>query len=351
MTEFFTKKLVRHKVNSFKSTVTQLPKNALVELTNACNHACIFCYNPEMKRRINNIDIKVYEKFIIKCAKEGVEELGLYSTGEPFMTKNLDEFIKIAKINGIKRVYITTNGALATLDKVKKCIESGLDSIKFSINAGSNESYKAVHGHDDFNKVIKNLLDIFNYKTINKIKLELLCSFVITKLSEKTINEFKNSYQIFFDEEIRFYEVANQGGRTTEKKQILSSNPENIKNEKKFDIKKEYKPCEMLWNRLHLTSEGNLTACCVDYENDLVYEKFSEKQNILDQFNSIKLVKLREKHLNNKLENTICYNCIYNQNQNFEKIDQNLQNLEIKDNHLKNKKKSMSQRLAKVEGI
>ena len=36
----------------------------------------------------------------------------------------------------------------------------------------------------------------------------------------------------------------------------------------------EYKPCEMLWNRLHLTADGYLTACCVDYENDLVYKKF-----------------------------------------------------------------------------
>ena len=28
---------------------------------------------------------------------EGLEEVGLYSTGEPFMTKNLDQFIKISK--------------------------------------------------------------------------------------------------------------------------------------------------------------------------------------------------------------------------------------------------------------
>ena len=40
--------------------VNQIPKNALVELTNACNHACIFCYNPEMKRSINSIDINIH---------------------------------------------------------------------------------------------------------------------------------------------------------------------------------------------------------------------------------------------------------------------------------------------------
>ena len=44
-----------------------------------------------------------------------------------------DEFISIAKKAKIKRVYTTTNGALASLDRIKSCVAAGLDSIKFSI--------------------------------------------------------------------------------------------------------------------------------------------------------------------------------------------------------------------------
>ena len=138
----------------------KIPKNALVELTNACNHACVFCYNPEMKRSISAVNIETYKSFISKGVEEGLEEVGLYSTGGPFMTKNLHEFVNVAKNNGIKRVYITSNGALASIDKVKKSIDVGLDSIKFSINAGSRETYKIIHGHDDFDTVIKNLKNI-----------------------------------------------------------------------------------------------------------------------------------------------------------------------------------------------
>ena len=39
------------------------------------------------------------------------------------MTKNLDEYILLSKKAGIKKVYITTNGALASLEKVIKCIK------------------------------------------------------------------------------------------------------------------------------------------------------------------------------------------------------------------------------------
>ena len=106
-----------------KTEAAPVPKNALVELTNSCNHSCVFCFNPEMKRKTSHIDIKVFENFISKAAKEGLEEVGLYSTGEPFMTKNLDEYILLSKKAGIKKVYITTNGALASLEKVIKCIK------------------------------------------------------------------------------------------------------------------------------------------------------------------------------------------------------------------------------------
>lgn len=313
---FFEKRDLRFELKNKKKFVTKIPKNALVELSNACNHECVFCYNPEMKRKTSSLDIKKFNAFVKESAKEGLEEIGLYSTGEPFMTKNLDYFIRNAKEYGVKRVYITSNGALANLEKVIKCIESGLDSIKFSINAGTKESYKIIHGFDDFEKVISNVKKIYNYKTEKKIKLQLLCSFVITDLTISEKDTFKKNYEYLFDEKIAFFKAGNQGGRTHKKNQSITRKIKQNRNTKKF----EYKPCEMLWNRLHLNNQGNLTACCVDYENDLVYSKVNSDKKILELFNSKKIVELREKHLNNNLDGTICKNCIYNTSDSFDKL-------------------------------
>tara|TARA_B110000027_G_C16117431_1_gene300926 strand:+ start:2810 stop:3877 length:1068 start_codon:yes stop_codon:yes gene_type:complete len=319
---YFEKRNKRFDIEIKNKFIKQIPKNALVELTNACNHACIFCHNPVMKRSINSIDINVFKSFVLKGVSEGLEEVGLYSTGEPFMTKNLHQFVKIGKDSGLKRVYITSNGALAKLSKVQESIEAGLDSIKFSINAGSKETYKIIHGQDDFDKVIKNLKDIYYYKNENNIKLQLFCSFVFTDLTKKETISFKKEYQKYFDEEIRFIKAANQGGHTIERSEILTKKIDNdTNNQSNLNLENNFKPCGMLWDRLHLTSEGNLTACCVDYENDLVYKKFSKKEKIIDQFNSEKIANLRERHLNNDLKNTICYNCIYNENSKYSKID------------------------------
>lgn len=322
-----------------KKKVAKVPKNALIELTNACNHACVFCANPKMNRSVSHLSIETYSNFVQKCVDEKVQELGLYSTGDPFMTKNLFEFIKIAKEKGISRVYITTNGALANFNNAKKCIDSGLDSIKFSINAATKKSYEIIHGHDDFEKVIKNITDIYEYKQNNNLNLQLLSSFVYTNKTASEVPIFKEKFKKFFEEMI-FFPAANQGGRNIDTVKKISnkfdrrnsdgvpvafSGPVPLDLESKDETKKEtpmvnYKPCEMLWNRLHLTKEGFLTACCVDYENDLVYEKFQKNLTLQEMFNNKTMLKLRKKHLDNNLDGTICKGCIYNEISKYDKL-------------------------------
>jgi len=325
-----------------KSEIANVPKNALIELTNACNHACVFCANPKMNRRVSHLSIETYSSFIEKCVEEKVQEVGLYSTGDPFMTKNLFEFIKIAKTKGILRVYITTNGALANFDIAKKCIDNGLNSIKFSINAGTKESYNLIHGHDDFEKVIKNISDIYDYKIKNNLNLQLLSSFVYTNKTAGEVEIFKKKFGKFFEEMI-FFPAHNLGGRNIDTAKriahkfttgrtdstaysiggnsFLAVSMEISKlNSATQALSANYKPCEMLWNRLHLTKEGFLTACCVDYENDLVYEKFQNNSSLQDMFNHKKMRELRKKHLSNNLDGTICKGCLYNENSKYEKL-------------------------------
>tara|TARA_B100001996_G_C18665715_1_gene594790 strand:- start:24 stop:1064 length:1041 start_codon:yes stop_codon:yes gene_type:complete len=307
-----------------KKIIAKFPKNALVELTNACNHECVFCANPKMERSISRIDINLFSSFVKNAVKNGLEELGLYTTGEPFMTKNLHEFIEISKKNGVKRIYITTNGSLASLEKVKKCIDKGLNSIKFSINGGTRETYKIIHGKDDFDKVFQNINDIYNYNLNSEKKIQLLCSFVTTKLTEKEIPEFKRKYSKYF-EDIMVTPTYNQGGRIDGD----SFNKKNEVSHKKKLTKEQInsaKPCEYLWERAVLSAEGNLTACCGDYENDLIYAKYDPKIDLLDQYNSKSMLYLREKHLNKNLDNTICKNCVFNTKEKFEK----LQNISFK---------------------
>ena len=142
--------------------------------------------------------MRFYKKFIQDSTKLGLEEVGLYTTGEPFLTKNIHEYIRIAKDAGVKYVYITTNGSLATEDKLVKAITAGLDSIKFSVNAGSRETYKLTHGSDDFDKVIENIMFVSNYRKSNNIDLKLMVSCVVTKFIEESGEKKKTQGSSFY---------------------------------------------------------------------------------------------------------------------------------------------------------
>ncbi|MCI8814672.1 MAG: radical SAM protein [Lachnospiraceae bacterium] len=140
------------------------PYNMLVELTNRCNHACVFCAHKKMHRSFRNCDKKLMTDIIQQAYELGTREIGFYLTGEPFLNKDLEYYVGLCKRIGFEYIYITTNGVLAKKERVKNLWELGLSSLKFSINAATRKTYQFIHGRDDFDKVMKNINDIYELK-------------------------------------------------------------------------------------------------------------------------------------------------------------------------------------------
>ena len=75
----------------------------------------------------------------------------------------------------------------------------------------------------------------------------------------------------------------------------------------------------MVFNRYHLTAEGYLTACCVDYNLNLVFSDIN-KENLIVSWHNNLIKKLRDKHLQKKLDNTICHSCLTNKKKPYKAI-------------------------------
>ena len=93
--------------------------NFLMELSNACNHACIFCAHQKMRRKVGKIDKNLAFDILQQAYDLGTREVGFYATGEPFLVPDLPEYIKKAKDIGYTYVYLTSNGSLATPEKIR----------------------------------------------------------------------------------------------------------------------------------------------------------------------------------------------------------------------------------------
>ena len=279
-------------------------KEMLVELINICNHKCVFCAHSKMTRKASEIDPELLNKIMREAHALGVKEIGFYSTSEPFLCKNLSCYVKQAKEIGFEYVYISTNGAIATKEQLEHVINNGVDSLKFSINAGTVETYEFIHGQNDFEKVIENLKFCWEYRMFSKKEFKLYVSYIITRYNINEIDHFKKHYMQYCDY-ISFNPIFNLGGMVPEIYDDISVAP--------LPSKAFKRPCHNLFDSIGITSEGYLTACgCADFQGYLIVADLN-KTSLYEGWYSDKFTELRRRYMNDELEGLQCYNCVYAQ--------------------------------------
>jgi MoaA/NifB/PqqE/SkfB family radical SAM enzyme len=227
-----------------------------------------------------------------------------------FLCKGLTTHIKNAKQIGYEYIYSDTNGLLATRENLKDVIEAGLHSIKFSINAGTRETYKLVHGYDNFDKVIENLEICYKLKQELNQELKIMVSCVVTKQNENEIEKLRGIVEPYITEDVMVHTVA----------------PAfiwryNINTEHLIPKTMEYSkiefPCTMVFNRIHITYDGYLTACCQDFNYDLLLADL-KNTSLKDAWYGEKAIALRKAHIDHNLKGILCNNCYQ---KHFEKYD------------------------------
>ena len=283
-----------------------IPKSIMVDLTNACNHRCIFCTSRFMTRPKRKIGNDLFNHIIRQARELGITELGLYLTGEPFLHNDLPKFISEAKRIGFKYVYLSTNGSLANEERSKRVIDAGLDSIKFSLNAGTPSTYKIIHGVDDWVKVFNNIRFIFNYRERCNFNLSIYLSSVITKITMYEKINIEEKFREYVDD-ILFVQCGSQLG------QMLANEGEL------YDESVLQDRCSLPFNRMHVTCEGYLTVCCVEYQNYLAVADL-KKVGLNEAWKNEVFQKIRQRHLENNLSGTLCGNCLSNKNNDIEPL-------------------------------
>jgi len=279
-----------------------------IEITNACNHRCIFCPNSFHGRKRKNMDPILVERIIVEAAELKIKRVALFMNGEPFLVPDLAKYVKLCKIQGIEYVFITTNAGVATEDRMIEVLEAGLDSIKFSINAGTRESYKKIHGADGYDKAMSLLRFTRKHRDENHLACRILVGFVVTDFTQEEM-ELQASEIINVADDILFFKPDNFGGYMTELYKNYFS--KNVDTELPFyDYPNKNLPCTMLFNSINVTCEGYLTLCCSEALNYMVIEDIN-KLSLKDAWHSKAMAEIRTRHINGNVSNTQCYRCIF----------------------------------------
>lgn len=278
-----------------------------LETTNVCNHRCEFCPNSKLQREKKIIDRDFAMRIISEAAEMGVKKAAFFLMGEPLLCPDLLDYYQYAKFEkGYTFLFLTTNGALATEDKIKDIFKSGVDSLKFSINAGTAETYKKIHGADDYDKAMAMLKYAYEYRNAHNIDCRILSSYIVTNIN---VHETKAHYEIIkkYTDDFAFFGMSSFAGSVFDETNSLKADfePENM----------EYTdfpyacPCQFLNNSINVNVEGYLTACVVEHMNLAAIEDVT-KMSLKDAWYSERMVEFRRKHRDNKIKGLVCYNCV-----------------------------------------
>lgn len=279
------------------------PRKAKIEVTSRCDLKCFFCSTHYKTHRKGTIDPQLLYRILTEMREIGVEEVGLFWLGEALLVPELHEYVAFAKKTGIPYVFLTTNGRLATPETMKRLMDSGLDSIKFSINASNREEYRKICGVDAFDQVLANLKALHGIRG-KKNKPAIFASTVFDPNSRNIFEEVNALIAPFVDQH---YPLRLYGQSSYET--YVGKVDKNDQAPVSTRTLQSMLPCWSLFTEPHISYDGFMSACYCDGDPRL-FTADLKIMSLMEAWHSPKFALMRRKHLARDARGIACETCI-----------------------------------------
>jgi MoaA/NifB/PqqE/SkfB family radical SAM enzyme len=296
----------------FMKAVLPAPKSVKIEVSPRCNYRCGFCAlrTREVQPK-GDMDFGLFQKITREMKEAGVEEIGCFYLGESFMNVPLlVKCIKHCKDIGIPYVFLTTNGSLSDPKSVRKVMEAGLDSLKFSVNACDEHQFSEVMAVSK--KLYRRALG--NIKEARKVRDEgFKCGLYASSIrydgeQQSRMERLLQEYVIPYVDQHYWLPLYSMGAFASQREEELGYRP-TAGNQGRLEALRDPLPCWSAFTEGHVTADGGLSACCFD-SNSFWRMGDLTQQGFMEAWNSESFVNLREAHLNKDVRGTVCEACI-----------------------------------------
>ena len=290
-----------------------LPVIINIEPTNLCNLSCLHCPTGagKLSRKTGYMDNGFLENIISQIQKHSIA-VQLYFQGEPFLNKNLLEFIKIIKENH-NFLIINTNGHFfEETVYLKKLVHLLPDKIIISLDGATEETYKVYRKNGDFNKVVNGIKNIVSVKKELGLKLpRIVMQFIVMKHNEQEIDQVKEMSENLGVDKLElktaqlydWHEIKDFIPDDRKYSRYIESNDNtNLKFKRRIN-------CFRAWATAVITWDGEVLPCCFDKNADYSYGNLKEGLSFEEIWTSEKAKIFRKAVLKNRDKINICKNC------------------------------------------
>lgn len=290
------------------------PRSVKIELTGRCNYRCGFCaLRTRQQQPHTDMDFGLFRRITREMKDAGVEEIGCFYLGESFSAPELlvDAIRWCKKDLGFSYVFLTTNGSLATPERAKACMAAGLDSLKFSINAGDHEQFERVMAVSPklYERALDNLKAAREIRDAGKFKCGVFASSIKYDGEQQRRMEALLAERVLpYVDQHYWLPLYSMGSMAEQREAELGYRP-TAGNQGRLDALRPPLPCWSAFTEGHVTASGKLSACCFDADERWSMADLNEV-DFLTGWHSAAFAALRQAHLSGDVSGTVCEKCV-----------------------------------------
>ncbi len=288
-----------------KTRLSYAPIFVWLEPTNRCNLKCPLCPTGEgLGRERGDMTIDVYREVLGKLKQTPPLLLTLHLAGEPLLSGNIFEMIRLAKEAGIQTT-LSSNATPLSEEMSRRLVAAGLDSIRLDFCA-DKDKFEQVRLGSSWDKVYANIIGLLKAEAemnaerpFVRIKDVSAAGASRRERAEK-IRELKSMFRGYPIKGFSSLEVHNWAG-------TFASEHEDLNVAKKR--RRRPHPCSHLWTSLAITCNGLVVPCCRDLECECVLGDL-KTQSLDEIWNGEKLRNMRKAMIERNLKDvSLCAKC------------------------------------------
>lgn len=226
-----------------------------------CSADCVMCTIKHVSRK-GILDLDRYAAILTKFEKyiPRLSYLSLFGMGEPLLDKTLPEKVRLAKTMNFPSIGFATNATHLTGTLSRMLIQSGLDTIIFSLDGINKKTHESIRRGTNYDQILKNVLgfiDLRNNTGNTKIIVRMI-------RQESNMNEWV-SYSDYWHsrlnsahgDQVAFFDVCSYENTENNEFAICSRLQELSRSTKLV--------CQDLLDRMLVFIDGSVSLCCGDY--------------------------------------------------------------------------------------
>jgi radical SAM protein with 4Fe4S-binding SPASM domain len=252
-----------------------------------------------MRRKKGYMDFNTYSKVINEVATYPDEikrkEIELFHFGESLLHPQICEMNELASSKGLNTV-LSVNAIELTKTIAENLIKGEAGKIIVSIDGFDTESFFKIRGRKiNYQKAIENVLDASSLiKSLNG-KTNLVVRMIALKQNSHKIDDFKNFWK--------------ENDIESEIRPFFPWGEKNMVELGDYEKYPPFMPCPFSWQYLVVQWNGDVVACCRDYNAENKMGNVNEG-TLEELWNSGKYTSFRESMINGKYKNSICQPCM-----------------------------------------